>query len=134
MKNKLTDYFKDFFLNKIPSFVKEQVLDIKEPSNRDNTCHDVVISAIYDPQSKLIYSPKTGDRAIIWPTYGAFILIEHRLVIICKGTTSKRCFIDSLKLYNNICACFDSKLEEDLIMIRDAIKQADENFFENILF
>lgn len=134
MKNKLTDYFKDFLFKKIPSFVKEQVLDIKEPSNRDNTCHNVVISAINDPQSKLIHSPNNGERAIIWPTYGAYILIEHRLITICKGNTSKRCFIDSLKLYNNICACFDSKLEEDLIIIHEAIKHADDNFFDNILF
>ena len=134
MENKKTDYFKDFFLNKIPSFVKEQVLDIKEPSNRDNTCHNVVISAINDPQSKLIYSPRNGNRAIIWGTYGAFILIEHRLITICKSNTSKRCFIDSLKLYNNICACFDAKIELDLTMINDAIKHADDNFFDNILF
>lgn len=134
MKNKLTYHFKDFLFNKIPSFVREQVLDIKEPSNRENTCYNVVISAINDPQSKLIHSPKNGERAIVWSTYGAYILIEHRLITICKGNTSKRCFIDNLKLYNTICGFFDSKLDEDLITIHEAIKHADDNFFDNILF
>lgn len=134
MYDTLTKSFKNFITKKVPTFVKEHLLDLKEPSVEDNTCYNVVMAAINDSNSKLIYSPEDSCRGIIWYTYGISILIEHRLIIICKNSTSKRCLIDNTKLYNDICNSFDSKVGEELENIHNDIKKADERFFETILF
>lgn len=134
MYDNLTKSFKNFLTKKVPTFVKEHFFDLKEPSNEDNTCYNVVMAAINDSNSKLIYSPEDSGRGIIWNTYGISILIEHRLIIICKNSTSKRCLIDNTKLYNDICNAFDVKVKEDLEKIYNDIRKADERFFETILF
>lgn len=133
MYDNLTKSFKNFLTKKVPTFLKEHLLDLKEPSTEDSTCYNVVMAAINDYNSKLIYSPEDSGRGIIWNTYGISILIEHRLIIICKNSTSKRCLIDNTKLYNNICYSFDTKIKEDLENIHNDIKRADERFFETIL-
>lgn len=122
-----------FLTQRLPIFVKEHLLDMKEPSAEDSVCYNVVMSAINDSNSKLIYSPENSERGIIWNTYGISILIEHRLIIICKDSTSKRCLIDNTKLYNDICDAFDNKVKQDLLNIYIDIKKADERFFETIL-
>lgn len=134
MYDTLTKSFKNFITKKVPTFVKEHLLDLKEPSVEDNTCYNVVMAAINDSNSKLIFSPENSVRAIIWNTYNISILIEHRLIIICKNSTSKRCLIDNTKLYNDICNAFDTKIKEDLENIYVDVKKADERFFETILF
>lgn len=133
MYSNLSKAFKYFLTQKIPVFLKEHLLDMKDPSQEDSVCYNVVMSAINDSNSKLIYSPENSGRGIIWGTYGISILIEHRLIIICKNSTSKRCLIDNTKLYNTICESFDNKVKEDLENIYMDIKKADERFFETIL-
>lgn len=133
MYRDITKFLKMFLTQRLPIFVKEHLLDMKEPSAEDSVCYNVVMSAINDSNSKLIYSPENSERGIIWNTYGISILIEHRLIIICKDSTSKRCLIDNTKLYNDICDAFDNKVKQDLLNIYIDIKKADERFFETIL-
>jgi hypothetical protein len=126
--------FIDFFQEKLPAFVKEQLLDIKDPSEQDIECYEFVLSAINDPQSKLVYSPHNEERAIFWDNYDILILIEYRNITICKRKSVKKYFIDNLKLYKVMCAEFDKKIKNDIEKMQNSIKQAESSFFETVFY
>lgn len=112
---------------------KIHFLNIKEPTQEELFCCQILFHALQDKDSQIVISLDSDEKAILWPNRGVYILMHHRHVTIVHNGENRNCFIENTGMFNEINNMFINRIEENLNMVREEINKSKEKFFENII-
>jgi hypothetical protein len=114
-------------------YLKEK-FDPKPPiSKEEQTCHDICIKLISNPNSQLTFAPVSFKRFIKLDDNDMFVVVENRTVNIINHVYSYSVYLENEGLYENIVSQFDSKLEEKKQSLEDEIRKNIQHSLISIL-
>lgn len=116
----------------IVEFIKTNLLNIIDPTEEELKCLDIISKSLSDPDSRVLFRPKNEERVIFWYNRNISILIEHKNVTIVHERNHRSCYIENVKVFNEIVNKFDARLESDFNVIVGQIAHSKEKFFHDV--